>query len=51
MAGILSALTDALNRCEGTQQAWTRRNLRRAMVLIGGLDEKVVQEILGQGGD
>ncbi len=48
--GILSALTDALNRCEGTQQAWTRRNLRRAMVLIGGLDEKVVQEIVGREG-
>ena len=48
MAGILSALTEALKCCEGTQQAWTRRNLRRAMVLIGGLDEKVVQEILEQ---
>ncbi len=44
--GILSALTEALGRCGGTQQAWTRRNLRRAIVLIGGLDEKVVQEIL-----
>ncbi len=50
MAGILSALTAALKRCEGTQQAWTRRNLRRAMVLIGGLDEKVGREILGQEG-
>jgi hypothetical protein len=48
VAGILSALTEALGRCEGTQQAWTRRNLRRAMVLIGGLDEKVVREIVGQ---
>ena len=44
--GILSALTDALNRCEGTQQAWTRRNLRRAMMLNGGLDEKVVRDIV-----
>ncbi len=51
VAGILSALTDALNRCEGTQQAWTRRNLRRAMVLIGGLGEKVVREIVEQDGD
>ena len=25
-----------------------RRNLRRAMVLIGGLDEKMVREIVGQ---
>ncbi len=51
VAGILSALTEALGRCEGTQQAWTRRNLRRAMVLIGGLDEKVVREIVEQDGD
>ncbi len=50
MAGILSALTEALGRCEGQKHAWTRRNLRRAMVLIGGLDEKVVQEILEQEG-
>ncbi len=48
VAGILSALTAALKRCEGTQQAWTRRNLRRAMVLIGGMDEKVVQGKLEQ---
>ncbi len=26
-------------------------NLRRAMVLIGGLDEKVVREIVEQDGD
>ncbi len=50
VAGILSALTEALSRCEGQKHAWTRRNLRRAMVLIGGLDEKVVQEIVEQEG-
>ena len=50
VAGILSALSDALNRCEGQKQAWTRRNLRRAMVLIGGLDEEAVREIVGQEG-
>ena len=50
VAGILSALTEALGRCEGQRHAWTRRNLRRAMVLIGGLDEKVVQEIIEQEG-
>jgi hypothetical protein len=27
-----------------------RRNLRRAIVLVGGLDEKVAQEILDQEG-
>jgi hypothetical protein len=30
--------------------AWKRRNLRRAMVLLGGLDEKTAQEILDQEG-
>ncbi len=50
VAGILSALTEALGRCEGQKHAWTRRNLRRAMVLIGGLDEKVVEDTLAQEG-
>ncbi len=50
VAGILSALTEALSRCEGQKHAWTRRNLRRAMVLIGGLDEKVVGAMLRQEG-
>ena len=50
IAGILSALTEALNRCEGSRHAWTRRNLRRAIVLIGGLDEKSAREILDQEG-
>lgn len=48
IAGILSALTEALGRCEGTRLAWTRRNLRRAMVLIGGMDEETAQQILSQ---
>ena len=48
LGGILSALADALERCEGPPHAWTRRNLRRAMVLIGGLDEKVAREIVEQ---
>ena len=50
VAGILTALTEALGRCEGQKHTWTRRNLRRAMVLIGGLDEKVMREIVGQEG-
>ncbi len=50
IAGILSSLTEALSRCEGGRHAWTRRNLRRAMVLIGGLDEKSEREILEQEG-
>ena len=44
ISGILAALAEALRRCEGPSQQWTRRNLRRAMVLIGGLDEKVVRD-------
>ena len=50
VAGILSALSAALNRCDGQRHAWTRRNVRRAMVLIGGLDEETVREIVGQEG-
>ncbi len=48
IAGILAALSEALRRCEGPTQQWTRRNLRRAMVLIGGLDEKTARAILDQ---
>ena len=36
--------------CDGQKHAWNRLNLRQAMVLIGGLDEKVVREIVGQEG-
>ena len=32
------------------KKAWTRRDIRRAMTLIGGLDEKMAQEILDQEG-
>ncbi len=48
ISGILAALAEALRRCEGPSQRWTRRNLKRAMVLVGGLDEKVAREILEQ---
>ena len=47
-ARILAALAEVLRRCEGPSQRWTRRNLKRAMVLIGGLDEKVAREIVEQ---
>lgn len=49
IAGILSALSLALRRCEGAQYAALRRDLRRAMSLIGDLDEKRAQEILSAG--
>ena len=48
ITGILSALAEALRKLEGPRDAWARRNLRRAMTLIGGLDEKAAQEILDQ---
>lgn len=50
ITGILLALNEALGRCDGQGHAWTRRNLRRAMVLIGGMDEKVAQVIVDQEG-
>lgn len=47
---IISALSEALKRCRGPEETWMAMNLRRAMVLVGGLDEKVAQEILDQEG-
>src|SRR5882724_624400 len=38
---IIAALSDALKRCRGPEEAWMAMNLRRAIVLVGGLDEKV----------
>ncbi len=43
-------LSEALRLFEGPKKAWTRRDIRRAMTLIGGLDEKTAQEILDQDG-
>jgi hypothetical protein len=48
---ILATLSEALRRFEGQANQWKRRDLRRAMVLVGGLDEKTAQEILDQEGD
>ncbi len=50
ITGILSTLAEALRKLEGPSNAWARRNLRRAMTLIGGLDEKAAQAILDQKG-
>ena len=43
--GILAALEEAQRRCDGPAQAWTRRNLRRATVLIGGQQRPADEEI------
>lgn len=50
VASILSALLEALTRCESQKLARTRCNLRRAMVLIGGMDEETDQRIISQEG-
>ncbi len=47
---ILAALNGALRRCRGPEEIWMARDLKKAMVLIGGLDEKMAQEILDQEG-
>jgi hypothetical protein len=47
---IVSALQEAMMRCRGSEEIWMAMNLKRAMILIGGLDEKVAQEILDQEG-
>ena len=50
ITGILSTLAEVVRKLEGPREAWARRNLRRAMTLIGGLDETMAQEILEQEG-
>jgi hypothetical protein len=48
-----AALTDwkeAIRRCRGPEQAWMAQDLKRAMILIGGLDEEMAQRILDQEG-
>ncbi len=47
---ILAALKETLTRCRGPEEIWMARDLKRAMVLIGGLDEKTALQILGQEG-
>ncbi len=47
---ILAALKEALTRCRGPEEVWMARDLKRAMTLIGGLDEATAQSILDQEG-
>jgi len=47
---ILAALKEALTRCRGPEEVWMVRGLKRAMVLVGGLDEETAQSILDQEG-
>ena len=48
VGGILGTLSQALRKLEGPQHNTDRRNVRKAMVLIGGLNEKTAQGILDQ---
>jgi hypothetical protein len=48
---ILSALQEAIRRCRGPEEAWMVLDLRRAMILIGGLDEEIVRRMLDQEGN
>lgn len=43
---ILASLYSVALRCDGPADAWARRNLERAIVLVGGMDEEEVAEIL-----
>ncbi len=47
---ILAALKEALLRCRGPEEIWMARDLKRAIELVGGLDEKTAQDILDQEG-
>jgi hypothetical protein len=47
---ILSALNESIRRCRGPEEAWMAQDLKRAMILIGGLDEEMAQTILDQEG-
>ena len=48
--GILAALNEALNRCRGPEESWMAIDLKRSMILIGGLDEETARQILDQEG-
>ncbi len=48
--GILAALKEALSRCRGPEETWMAMDLKRAMILIGGLDEEMARQILNQEG-
>src|SRR5207245_11402743 len=47
---ILAALKQALTRCRGPEEIWMARDLKRAIVLVDGLDEDAAKEILDQEG-
>ena len=50
VGGILGTLSQALKQLEGSVHVGDRRNIRRAMALVGGLDKKTAQIILDKEG-
>jgi hypothetical protein len=50
VGGILGTLSQALRQMEGSGHGGDRRNIRRAMALVGGLDRKMAQTILDREG-
>ena len=50
VGGILGTLSQALKQLEGSGHGGDRRNIRRAMALVGGLDKKTAQTILDKEG-
>jgi len=48
MGSILATLSKSPRKFEGHRNVWKRRDLRRAMVLSGGWDERRVQSIQDQ---
>ena len=47
---ILAALKEALTRCRGPEEIWMARDLKKAIILVGGLDEDAARQILDQEG-
>ena len=50
IGSILAALKEALTRCRGPEEIWMARDLKRAIALIGGLDEESAARTLDQEG-
>lgn len=47
---ILAALKEAVTRCRGPEEIWMARDLKKAIILVGGLDEDAARQILDQEG-
>ena len=50
VGGILGTLSQALRQLEGSGHGGDRRNIRKAMALVGGMDRKTAQSILDRDG-